>query len=164
MLQEWTQSREGRESIWHAGQVIRSARAIPNSLMQAFFAVAVYHASLTLWAYAIITGARQKKTGLFPQSLGPVDKVLRLDGDPSPQLNNFITLGDGAPVISSSPTDNAADDVTFLFYNPGAIMQVGISILKGQAPGRDHNLLRFVESLVQLMEDLAKAAKSVGFG
>ena len=163
MLQEWTQSREGRECIWHAGQIFRHARALPYSLMQAFFAVIVYHASLTLWSFAIIVGARQKKAGLFPLIQEP-DKVLYLDGGPSPLLNSFIALGEGTPAVSNGKTDDAVGDTVLLLHSPGAVMQVGIAILKEQARFRDNNLPRFVEGLVQLMEDLSQAAKSVGFG
>jgi hypothetical protein len=168
MLQEWSQSREGRKSIWYAGQVFKSARALPQTLMQSFFAVTVYHASLTLWAFAIIAGARQKKAGLLYDNWAITqnrsDKIFRLDGDFSAQFYNFVALGDGVPAVSNSSSGNAMAEILFVLCNPGALMQVGVAILKEQAQFRNNNLSKFVDSLLQLMDDLSKAAKSVGFG
>jgi len=54
ILQQWSRSRESRQAIAFAGQLIKIARAFDKGRLRAFHAIAVYHASLTLWTYGIL--------------------------------------------------------------------------------------------------------------
>ncbi|KAK3680733.1 hypothetical protein LTR37_021088 [Vermiconidia calcicola] len=167
-LQQWTSNREGRESIWYAGQILRNARVIPKSQLQGFFAVVIYQASLTLWAFAIVIGARRKRAGPLPDTnimsedqSGP---ALMLDGSVTGGLEGFLAMGDGVPAVSRAALHMSDTNLVPVLFNPGAIMQASIGMLKARSAPRDHTLSRFVESLVQLMDDLSKAAQSLGFG
>ena len=169
-LQEWSQSRDGRESLWYAGQIFKVAKPLPQSFRRSFVAVAIYHASLTLWVFGIITGAQQKKQGMLQPnssltSENTATKTFRLDGEFSTQYWNFVALGEGVPAISTSPNGDPANDATAPLYCAASVMTVGSAILKDQTPRLLSTCLpRFVESLVQLMDELSRIAKSVGFG
>lgn len=53
--QHWVNTPEARYAAWHAGQVFRNARRLPPASLRGFNAIAVYLASLTLWAYGLLT-------------------------------------------------------------------------------------------------------------
>lgn len=53
--QHWVNTPDARYAAWHAGQVFLNARRLPPTSLRAFNAIAVYLASLTLWAYGLLT-------------------------------------------------------------------------------------------------------------
>jgi hypothetical protein len=53
----WAGSRDARHAVWHAGQILRNARALPPTGLRGFNAIAVYLASLTLWIYGLLSCA-----------------------------------------------------------------------------------------------------------
>ena len=59
-LVQWTKTHKARQALWHAGQVIRSARNLRQGLICDFAAIAVYQASLAFWCYGIITRATEQ--------------------------------------------------------------------------------------------------------
>ncbi|CAI4217636.1 unnamed protein product [Parascedosporium putredinis] len=69
MLQEWTQTRDARQALWHAGQVYRTMRLMAGQVAREFQAVAIYQASLVFWVYGIIVGARNKRARPFLQAV-----------------------------------------------------------------------------------------------
>ncbi|KIW88810.1 uncharacterized protein Z519_10294 [Cladophialophora bantiana CBS 173.52] len=161
-LQEWINESSSRQAIWHAGQLLRDARCVPKHWLQAFLAVAVYHASLVCWAYGLfsasskpglpdiqphIEGARQERDAATKQSFsaGPFrlspdkSQVIWLDGRESDNVKRFISLGIGS---SESP----------IFLNDTrAVMDMVLSLLQTGRPSLQPPL---VENLVQLMARL----------
>jgi hypothetical protein len=53
-LSLWAQDQDSRQAIWHAGQIIKSARSMADGMLRCASAVIVYHAGLVLWAYSIM--------------------------------------------------------------------------------------------------------------
>lgn len=53
--EHWVNTPEARYAAWHAGQVFLNARRLPPASLRGFNAIAVYLASLTLWAYGLLT-------------------------------------------------------------------------------------------------------------
>lgn len=162
MLQCWSGDRESRQAIWHAGQVIRYARKLSSAQLHTYFAVAVYHASLTLWTFSIIASARHKKLSQ-PFDHRQVTNSLQLDGDATAEdIKKFVAIGERLPSISIDRNGDS-NALVSLVSNPGAAMRAGI-VTFPQSIGKVQGRSRFVESLVRLMDDLAKAAQSLGFG
>lgn len=167
LLQEWTRSKGARQSLWHAGQLLRHARCIPPTHRRGFQAATVYMASLVFWVYGIITRARYQKSHVGDKT-PPFEKwQILLDRTLTLQTRKFLALGDGEPCISLSLMDESQGSTTTaprrhdisLVQDAGATMSVAIAILKeNMTRGRSDP---FIESLTQLMSELAKAAQVV---
>lgn len=133
-LSTWAESAESRQALYHAGQVLRMAKQFPFGRLRDAPAVAVYHASLVLWTYAVLskvssfgggngngggggdqscTTSRRSRTTAdsFNEGAtnpgGKITQVALLDGEDSPALQRFLVLGKGAPSIRLS---GAGDD------------------------------------------------------
>ncbi|KAF2021433.1 MFS general substrate transporter [Aaosphaeria arxii CBS 175.79] len=53
-LREWVSSPPARQALWHAGQILRAARALPKGGLCNFNAISVYHAGLIIWGYSFV--------------------------------------------------------------------------------------------------------------
>ncbi|KAL4905121.1 hypothetical protein BDW74DRAFT_178127 [Aspergillus multicolor] len=128
---EWIGSVDSRKAIWHAGQVIRSARDIiakqgPGRLT-GFLAVGVYYASLAFWSYGVVSRACRSKlatsistatsagasagiAGVSSNSNSTSsanynpnpDSLVFLDGDETTDVHKFLSLARGTPVLQGS--------------------------------------------------------------
>lgn len=160
-LQTWAASREARTALSHAGQIIRYAKMLGGP--KAFFAVAVYHASLVFWTYGVL-GLRDT-TSRSAQNQGmDGNGLVWLDGDRSDDMQRFIALGRGLPCFS------AGGEVSRL-EEPDKVMNAIIDILEGgnvhvtggnRLTEKDKTLVPpLVENLSQLIKELGSAAKAV---
>ncbi|KAI0475949.1 hypothetical protein GGR56DRAFT_665797 [Xylariaceae sp. FL0804] len=108
---EWAGSREARHAVWHAGQVLRSARQLPPASLRGFNAIAVYFASLTLWVYGLLScpkssaaasaGQQQQQQQQQGQDGGgtPEATCVRMDGHEDRETRAFLQLDRGIPGI-----------------------------------------------------------------
>ncbi|KAH7007006.1 hypothetical protein EDB80DRAFT_842197 [Ilyonectria destructans] len=169
MLQEWTQSREARQAMWHAGQLYKSARNLPTHQIKGFQAVAIYQASLLFWVYGIIIGGRNQREGVSTSN--PFKPVVLLDAEMTPHVKQFIACGEGIPGIRDLDSQGDISSKATALHNPAAMMSIAIRIMRSQeesstqfmpATGRVIPIL--VNSLAQLMTNLGRAARTVGFG
>jgi hypothetical protein len=164
-LHAWTQDRNSKQSIWSAGQVLRSAKRFAPGSLRDFYAIAVYHASLTLWSYSVIHRAHKRSAG---QDLSVLDinETFALDGPESKKSDRFLLFGHGTPFISS--VDYPAESgfvslpaVSALITDPTAVMRVSLQILESNFRTRNEqeptNVPPLVENLVTLMRDLSVA-------
>ncbi|KAF8533317.1 hypothetical protein BDD12DRAFT_865906 [Trichophaea hybrida] len=154
ILQTWIQSSESRFAIWHAGQVLREARGFHRGQVTDFWAVAVYHAAITLWAYAALMSSSRRTT---PLDVDVDDDIVILDGADMCAMERFVEYGRGKPRISS---EAQLGDVDVL--SPGAVMEVVCGLLMRFATdeeGQEATLPPLVENLVVLMEELGEAAE-----
>ncbi|KAM5349874.1 hypothetical protein ACJ41O_006379 [Fusarium nematophilum] len=170
-LQQWVGSSHSRQAVWHAGQVLRAARDFPLKQLREFYAIAVYHAGLILWSYGVVSHimAVRENTTLSPLSqAGPVIRLDGLDSPALPAIQQFITLGKGTPGISPYPGSDGFPSSPGLdlapLSDPEAAMGVVVAVLSGNFPGLQDGEAppSLVENLVQLLQDLGKAAGSVG--
>lgn len=159
-LQAWVEGPESRQAIWYAGQVIRWARKFRLRQIRGFFAIAVYHASLALWAYSIMSLAN----GATPDA--SLQQAVCLDGPDSAGVQRFITLGKGVPSISfphvTDASAGAAATVVPL-SNQEAVIGAVLDILQGNFPCSlpVETAPPLLENLRQLLQDLGRAAVSV---
>ncbi|KAB2578680.1 Zinc finger protein [Lasiodiplodia theobromae] len=195
-LQQWMHDTYARTAVWQAARVLRAAKTFPRKQLRNFWAIALYHASLGLWTYGIIKQATASAsvsatcTALPPaassssaSTLDPnLGSTVWLEGPETPDVQRFVTLGRGRPVISSSTRGigaSSGDQRLVPLSDPEATMNVVLDTLrknfsattKGprgdvmedqQEAGATGLLPPLVENLVQLMRDLGKAAGAVG--
>ncbi|PVH75036.1 hypothetical protein DL98DRAFT_467018 [Cadophora sp. DSE1049] len=155
-LQTWVESREARTALWHAGQVVRYAKMLGG--VREFFAVAVYHASLTFWAYGVLRLGVDRMNSV-DHSSGNENLLVWLDGDEVEDVKRFVALGSGMPCFS------AAGKVARL-SEPEKVMSAIINVLKGvddNGSARDEQTVvpPLVENLSQLITELGSAARAV---
>ncbi|KPM42896.1 hypothetical protein AK830_g3655 [Neonectria ditissima] len=157
-LQDWVDGPQSRQAIWHAGQVIRAARKFRLKHIRGFFAIAVYHASLALWAYSIMSLANAE-VGLQPALAHPVC----LDGPDSSAVQRFITLGKGIPSISYPQLTDTTAVTLVPLSNQEAVISAVLDVLQGNFPCslQVETAPPLVENLKQLLQDLGRAAVSV---
>ncbi|KAI1616160.1 hypothetical protein EDD36DRAFT_124919 [Exophiala viscosa] len=181
-LSTWAESSESRQALYHAGQVIRMARQFPLGALRDAPAVAVYHASLVLWAYAVLSkvssfggggGAdpftnRASKTTPDVSSDraaslgGRTSSVVLLDGEDTPALQRFLVLGKGIPSIRRSGADDHNQlnnsNLDIPLSDPSAVMSTITSILQSKNWDDERGYPPLVSNLSKLMRALGSAA------
>lgn len=163
-LQQWVQNQESKVSVWSAGQVLRFAKGIRPGMLRDFIAIAVYHASLTLFCYGVIQRAGKD----FEQSGSPVlGECFALDGSGSNRSERFLSFGQGSPYVSANAIEGHFDATAgdALLTDPQAIMRVCLQILERnfevQGETRAVKQPPLVANLSQLMRDLMGGADFV---
>jgi Fungal specific transcription factor domain len=148
-LTEWVESSNARQAIWHAGQVLRTARICAAGSLNLFPALALYHASIAFWAYGLLI--RDTTSGTIPRPVVEIDASETLD------VQRFIQLGHGSPAIRS--LNNMGDLVSsqILLTEPYRIMEAMIEVLTHNS-GTERPVL--VKNLIRLMKELQSAANS----
>ncbi|KAF4625093.1 hypothetical protein G7Y89_g13079 [Cudoniella acicularis] len=160
-LQQWVASREARQAMWHAGQVIRSAKELPPHQLQDFNAIAVYHASLAFWVYGVLSINSGQKT---PTKIGSDSGgVVWLDGLECPESTRFIELNKGRPCFSAPAADTGDNSQPTDFAelsNPEQVMVIIQKIFRERTGREDQNspLPALLDNLSQLVRELGSAA------
>ncbi|KAL8308678.1 hypothetical protein RB597_000211 [Gaeumannomyces tritici] len=111
---------QSRRALWHAGQILRLARAFPRGRLKDSSAIAVHHAALALWTYGVVTRAaavasaaptpspRTQRSSTSDRDRdcggggGGGDGLVFLDGPHSPQVADFVAFGQGRAAIHAS--------------------------------------------------------------
>lgn len=149
-IQEWVGSERARIAAWHAGQIIRAARRLPSATIWGPAAIAVYHASLVLWVFGLLSKS--------PEQAGDCSgkTPVYLDGSEDTAVQRFTQLGSGSPCILDSL--NADGQTTAYLSQPEKVMAVVVGIMVHNFRGVSQP--RLVENLIQLIKGLQKAAKN----
>lgn len=176
LLRQWVDSRDARQAVWHAGQVIREATMLAPDALRDFYAIALYHAGLTLWAYGLLSNetnrpperrSRSFSTSGHRNSMSLSQEAVFLDGSETADTQKFISLNRAAPVIQrrSLPSDKPGVESgdTVSLQDPGAVMETVINVLRqNHNAGNGKHVPPLVENLTHLMQDLSRAATKVG--
>jgi len=160
-LQQWVEGRDARQALWHAGQVLREAKLFPRNHLKDFYAVAVHHACLTLWAYGVVTRAKQRAQP--SNTMPPNQDIIFLDGLESSEIQRFIAVGKGSAMVSG-PRQGENETSSSSLMNPRACMEIGQEILRSSCAGESDLLPPIVDNLCQLIKKLGNAAQVVGLG
>ncbi|KAI9930238.1 hypothetical protein MW887_012050 [Aspergillus wentii] len=150
---EWINSVDSRRAIWHAGQVIRAARSMPQGSLTGFFAIGVYYAGLALWSYSVVSKANDAKIAA-DSSHSPSDlawPTVSLDAEDMTDALKFISLGCGCPALQGPRGPAMVSDASLT-------MHVIQGVLRTDAP--HENLAPLVLSLSCLISDLGNAVRS----
>lgn len=158
MLTAWIRRRESRQAVWHAAQLLRTARTCRGSL-PASSMIAVYHSGLVLWAYSAtlsIENLAVPNTALFAHETP--GKLICLDGDNDVQ--QFLAVGQGTPVITLHNHSMDSQAAKYIPIRDGrAVMTsvVDFILTKNGAPDT-RDCLPLVANLGRLMLELGYAA------
>ncbi|KAH8907791.1 hypothetical protein BR93DRAFT_895384 [Coniochaeta sp. PMI_546] len=156
----WVDSAEARYAVWHAGQVLSSARRLAPTSLRRFNAMAVYLAGLTLWTYGLLSTAANP--GLNRNTGGNMDKNNQDEGQPNPtsfvlvdgeetrETRAFLQLNRGTPALSHNGDPSDAEPLS----NPSNILMIARNVFRDNFPVRNEPLPPLVESLENLLRDL----------
>jgi len=151
-LRHWAQSRDSRQAAWHAGQVVRAAEALPDDALRDFYAIALYHAGLTLWAYGMLSqelapraaynhnniivnnNTNQTPSGARASTGSALHaELVCLNGDDTAESQRFVALNRGSPALRRSclrQLDASGRDGVPLTDSRG-VMEIIIGVLRG---------------------------------
>lgn len=169
-LREWINSRDSRQAVWHAGQILREATAFPLGALRGFYAITLYHAGLTLWAYGLLSTSntgehrqRQRERSIStPQSSDQTLEIVFVDGPDSPSAQKFIALNRARPAIHGFKT---AEQEAIFLDSPRTVMEIVIRVLQENHGRQGEKFVPpLVENLTHLMRDLSRAAMRVALG
>lgn len=150
--ESWFSGSESRYAVWHAGQVFHWARKLAPTSLRGFNAIAVYFASLTLWAFGLASctystnGRQDEKAGN-----GSAPDYVLVDGDESRETRAFLQLDRGVPGLTMYGDPNAGVES---LSNTGMILTISRNLLRDNFPVRNEPLPPIVESLAHLLQDL----------
>lgn len=159
----WVESAESRTAVRHAGQVLRVARTFPKTKLRDFYAVALYHAALTLWVYGMVTSNAARKSSTQTPLLGtprtphnshttvPVSlHYAILDASDDKVAKAFTLLGQGVPGLQNFQS------VFVPLSDSKGVMVTAEAVLKGNFPQSRNGLPPLVENLANLISELGK--------
>lgn len=149
-LRDWTKTVPARQALWHAGQILRAAEALPKGLLCNYNAIAVYHAGLILWGYGLLKRSAAEKS---PPS-DAVQAVVVLNGDDDLGARRFVTLDRGLPSIR---TVKSKDGIQL--SNVGVVMDGLVQLLLAPYETVEGSCPPLVGNLVQLLEGLRPGPK-----
>lgn len=144
MLEEaWFSTPAARSAVWRAGQIVRQARSLPSQSLQGFRAMAVYFASLTLWAWGLIY-----RSVNVSEADSDVTHVL-VDDEISDSLQRFLKLGEGVPAIKITMSGGTSR------IEPLSNVQAVLLAAQSLFGATQEPMLPFVECLSQHLGELA---------
>lgn len=163
-LSAWAESAEARQALFHAGQVLRAAKEHQKFMLRDASAVAVYHASLVFWAYAVLV--KSDSVNLHDSSLGEARRsadFVKVDGPEGPELKRFIMLGRGIPCIQAQfPTTDAHVENEVQLSESAEVMETITRLLQRQHEGGWSGRPPLLENLSNLMHSLGRATVNRG--
>ncbi|GAW15968.1 hypothetical protein ANO14919_053900 [Xylariales sp. No.14919] len=158
ILQQWSESTEARQALWHAGQVLRQAKMFPSGHLKQFYAVGVHHAALALWTYGVVTRATRN-----PSSINVAREVVYIDGLESTEVQRFIEFGHGRPTIRGTRSDDG-QGIESALEDPRMCMEIAQEVLRMNFNTGQEVSPPMVENLCLLIKQLGGAAWAVGLG
>lgn len=171
LLQPWSQTKDARIAIYHAGQVLRAAREVPNHQLRGQDALMTHHSIMVLWTYSMMMSDRARRTGVNSperpdQSVDSRDTMVRLDASPdnSIQVEAFIHRDIGKPCLTIVPCSRAAslqdagsEEQVCDLRSPSQIMKIGVELLDGKHPEVERKIKPpLLRALCNLMEGLGR--------
>jgi hypothetical protein len=146
----WVRTIEARSAVWHAGQVFYNAHRLPPTSLRGFNAIAVYLATLTLWAYGLLSCSQShqgQREGDMSMGTDPV--LVFVDGEENRDTRAFLQLDRGIPGLMGDPATGFES-----LSNPGMILSIARKVYRDNFPVTNEPLPPLVESLGNLLRDL----------
>lgn len=159
MLQHWATTTKARSSIWYAGQVLRYARSIASGQLKDFYAVAVHHAAVVLWAYGVVRAAGRRQRSISPNQSS--EAILLDDSESSSHVRNFIEFGHGRPVIRDVRGSTILSESGI--ENPKGTLTIAQEVLRANFDDAA-KVPAVVNNLCQVLKQLGDATWAAGIG
>jgi hypothetical protein len=156
-LHKWIQTVDARKAAWHAGQIFRSAKSMPPTELRDFHAIAVYFASLTLWAYGIVSSSNRvhesdgQNLPSSTQEKRDSSIHISLDGPETRETRLFLSHDQGVPGLNYT---YAGKMIFESLGNPNIVLKIAREIYRNNFPALEESLPPLVENLGNLMRDL----------
>ena len=157
ILRNWSLTKEARLCVWHAGQVLRSARMVLPFQLRGFDSLAIYHAMLVMWVFGLLRCGETQHEIVASVSSAPRGPYLKLDEAHCEPIKAFINRDLGQPGLTfHSVGADGENRTTFCqLTSPRLVMEVGRQVLKSNFPGAADHFPPLVENLHNLLSDLA---------
>lgn len=160
-LRDWSHTKEARTAIWHAGQVLRAARAVVAYQFRGFDSLSIYHAALVLWVYGLLQCGESRRLEI-QTPISEVDSApaIMLDGEDQGHLiQGFLSQGVGRPglmMLHPRGANEAEVKVFCELSKPRSVMVVARQVFEGNCPLPlpDDDLPPMIQNLCALIEDL----------
>jgi len=151
-LQGWLKTPKSRQALWHAGQILRIAETMPQKSIRDLAAVAVYQATLTIWANGVLRRSTEDVRKSSVQIEPPVipSDVIILNTTEDSRVRRFVALNRGVPALTFG---NSSHQVPITDIK--RMVECVLHLLRtnhGGTPGEEPPLL---ENLMQLMTSFA---------
>lgn len=159
-VRDWAVSEAARTAVWHAGQVVRAARRLPDAAVWGLPAIMVYQAGLALWAYGLLAENTAAAGGAEVEAAVRPEGVVYLDGPDGIAVQRFTQLGTGYPCIRGSPGSDGGPEVDVYLSQPVRVLAAVMRVLRENHEGMSRPHL--VDNLIQLMGGLQSASGSPG--
>ncbi|KZM28620.1 DNA binding [Ascochyta rabiei] len=107
-MKEWASSKAARSAVWHAGQVVRAARQLPPSHLRDFYAISLFHVSLTFWAFGLASrmfSYDQESVSKARHTAINLQQVVHVDDEETLGTYRYTSLGVGTPVMHNHGYD-----------------------------------------------------------
>ncbi|GES65089.1 C6 transcription factor RegA [Aspergillus terreus] len=138
----WSASKDGRTAVWHAAQIVREARGSRPQCLRDFAAVALYQATLALWAYGMAIGSLA--------NISTAQESIWIDSEETEHIQRFISLGRGRPALHGwSPQGGFVD-----LWDPTAVLTMAIQLMHYNHSGSDACEPPLVECLIHALQKL----------
>lgn len=190
--ENWVNTPESRYATWHAGQVLLNARRLPPASLRGFNAIAVYLASLTLWAYGLLVYTpaapgemqllsmqqqQQQPDGPAHSQPGAYGQQQQTGGERRASPGGSGAVGtrcvhlDGEETRDTKaflqmgrgvPALSTSAGAVEMLSNPAGILSIARDVFRENFPVRSEPLPPLVESLGNLLRDLGSGAAGNG--
>lgn len=159
-LRDWSQTKEARTALWHAGQVLRAARAVVAYQFRGFDSLSIYHAALVLWVYGLLQCGESRRLEIHtPISDSDPAPAVALDGSEDQSTKAFLGHGIGRPGLTMFHARGANNGDVKVFCElskPRSVMAVARQVFEGNCPLPlpDDIPPPIIQNLCALIEDL----------
>ncbi|KAK7190195.1 C6 transcription factor [Paraphaeosphaeria sporulosa] len=149
-IRNWTSTEAARQAVWHASQVVKISETASQGVLQDFYAMAVYHAALVLWAYGLLKRIADDASN----EPNPEPQVFILGATEERDVKKFVKFNRGEPAIRDNSTQTVIHlrDAAQVLGTVSQLLLHNHGSVSGSCPP-------LVEGLVQLMEVLRSASK-----
>jgi hypothetical protein len=149
-IRNWTSTAAARQAVWHASQVIKIAETTSQGTLQNFYAMAVYHAALVLWAYGLL----KRTADDADHDPNHDSQIFVLGATEERDVKRFVKLNRGEPAIRANSTQTVINlrDAAEVLGTVSQLLLDNHGSVSGSCPP-------LVEGLVQLMEVLRSASR-----
>jgi hypothetical protein len=148
----------------YAGQLLRTAKAIPPFQLRGGDAFITYHALMVLWSYGMMLRDTARRTGTNTPVRGGSSReqplartALQLAAEPNVFLDDannsqteaFLYMGKGKPSL------RFPDGQCCELRHPASVLALGSKLLQGNCPGESRGRLpQMIETLCNLLDEL----------